>query len=154
MYISCFYHLFPKQGKWIFWNFFQPLWLYFYVALSPARQTEICSNSFAGLEANNTVNVMEADHVGPVPSIPTNEPDYLLMISWAFVIFCSTCMFVKSTKGQQWINRVRILWQEHQHIDWVPFLCWFWAIFFFFIKCSFIEFKRWWRYLFQSKDWL
>ncbi|XP_045214694.1 thioredoxin domain-containing protein 15-like [Mercenaria mercenaria] len=70
-----------------------------------------------GLEANSTVNVTDADYLGPVPSVPTDEPDYLLLISWIFVIFCSSCMFIKSNKGQQWINRVRILWQEHQHID-------------------------------------
>lgn len=64
-----------------------------------------------------TVNVTEVDYLGPVPSVPTDEPDYLLLISWLFVIFCSSFMFVKSSKGQQWINRVRILWQEHQHID-------------------------------------
>ena len=64
------------------------------------------------------MNITENDYTGPVPSTPTNEPDYLLLISWVFVIFCSSCMFIKSTKGQQWINKVRILWQEHQHIDW------------------------------------
>lgn len=78
---------------------------------------------FSGFQANQTVNVTEEDYIGPVPSTPTNEPDYLLMISWIFVILCSTCMFVKSTKGQQWINKVRILWQEHQHIDWTPENC-------------------------------
>lgn len=70
-----------------------------------------------GLEPNITVNVTEADYLGPVPSVPTTEPDYLLLISWMFVIFCSSCMFIKSNKGQQYINRVRVLWQEHQHID-------------------------------------
>ncbi|WAQ95723.1 TXD15-like protein [Mya arenaria] len=70
-----------------------------------------------GLEANATVNITEADHMGPVPSTPTNEPDNLLLISWMFVIVCSSYMFIKSHKGQQWINRVCILWQEHQHID-------------------------------------
>ncbi|KAL4240942.1 thioredoxin domain containing 15 [Mactra antiquata] len=73
-----------------------------------------------GLQANTTVNVTEIDYLGPVPSVPTNEPDYLLLISWIFVIFCSSYMFIKSNKGQQWINKVRtlwVLWQEHQHID-------------------------------------
>lgn len=75
------------------------------------------STIISGFQANLTVNVTEEDYIGPVPSTPTNEPDYLLMISWIFVIFCSSCMFIKSSKGQQWINKVRILWQEHQHID-------------------------------------
>ncbi|KAH3872419.1 uncharacterized protein LOC127868762 [Dreissena polymorpha] len=70
-----------------------------------------------GLQPNTSVQVTEADYQGPVPSIPTNEPDYLLLLSWLFVICCSSYMVVKSNKGQQWINKVRILWQEHQHID-------------------------------------
>lgn len=70
-----------------------------------------------GLDPDMTVNVTDADYLGPVPSIPTDDTDYLLIISWIFVIFCSSCMFIKSSRGQQCIRQVRQLWQEHQHID-------------------------------------
>ncbi|KAL3876187.1 hypothetical protein ACJMK2_034058 [Sinanodonta woodiana] len=70
-----------------------------------------------GLEPNTTVNVTEADYIGPLSSIPAEESDYLLWFAWVFVILFSSYMVIQSTRGQHWINRVRILWQEHQHID-------------------------------------
>lgn len=71
----------------------------------------------AGFEPNTTVAVMPEDFIGPLPSFATETTDYMLLVSWLFVIFCSGFMFVQSNLGQQWINRVKILWQEHQHID-------------------------------------
>ncbi|XP_071106492.1 thioredoxin domain-containing protein 15-like [Haliotis cracherodii] len=70
-----------------------------------------------GLEPNTTVNVTEGDFQGPLPSVPTEDPDYLLWMAWVFVLICSSYIFVNSQYGQQSINRVRVLWQEHQHIE-------------------------------------
>ena len=72
---------------------------------------------FAGLEPNTTVNITDADYIGPISSVPTDDPDIFLWIAWMFVILYSSFMFIKSNKGQQWITKIRILWQEHQHID-------------------------------------
>jgi len=63
------------------------------------------------------MNVTSEDLLGPLSSVPTEEADYLLWVSWVFVIVFSSIVFVQSSYGQQWINKVCILWQEHQHID-------------------------------------
>lgn len=70
-----------------------------------------------GFEPNITVNVTSEDLSGPLPSVAMETTDYMLLVSWLFVIFCSGFMFVQSSLGQQWINKVNMLWQEHQHID-------------------------------------
>lgn len=70
-----------------------------------------------GFEPNTTVTVMPQDYVGPLQSVATETTDYMLIVSWMFVMSCSAFMFVQSNLGQQWINKVKILWQEHQHID-------------------------------------
>ncbi|ESO84016.1 hypothetical protein LOTGIDRAFT_96321, partial [Lottia gigantea] len=67
-----------------------------------------------GLEPNKSVEVEDIDYIGPVSSIPTIEPDYLLWCAWIFVILCSSNMFIKSQYGQNAIERVKTLWQEHQ----------------------------------------
>ncbi|XP_041364499.1 thioredoxin domain-containing protein 15-like [Gigantopelta aegis] len=98
----------------------------FHISKSAVRfnHTERNFNTFiqfmknvTGLDANSTVNVTESDYLGPVPSVPTTDTDYLLWLAWIFVIGCSGWMFVHSHYGQQSINRVRVLWQEHQHIE-------------------------------------
>ncbi|XP_046557421.1 thioredoxin domain-containing protein 15-like [Haliotis rubra] len=88
------------------------------------NHTERVFNSFiqfiknvTGLEPNTTVNVTDQDFQGPLPSVPTEDPDYLLWMAWVFVLVCSSYIFVNSHYGQQSINRVRVLWQEHQHIE-------------------------------------
>lgn len=70
-----------------------------------------------GFEPNITVTVTSEDLSGPLPSVAMETTDYMLLVSWLFVIFCSGFMFVQSSLGQQWINKVNMLWQEHQHID-------------------------------------
>ncbi|KAK3091543.1 hypothetical protein FSP39_020644 [Pinctada imbricata] len=77
---------------------------------------EFVKNS-TGLNPNMTVNITEEDQIGPLPSVPVESTDYLLWLAWVFVVMCSTFMFIHSQKGQQWINKVKILWQEHQHIE-------------------------------------
>ncbi|XP_061191278.1 thioredoxin domain-containing protein 15-like [Saccostrea echinata] len=70
-----------------------------------------------GFEPNTTVTVLPQDFAGPLQSVATETTDYMLIVSWMFVVSCSAFMFVQSNLGQQWINKVKILWQEHQHID-------------------------------------
>lgn len=76
-----------------------------------------CLFLIVGLYPNTTLNVTDEDYIGPLPSVPTEDVDYLLWVAWIFVVICSGFLFVQSSYGQHWINRVKILWQEHQHID-------------------------------------
>ncbi|XP_033738674.1 uncharacterized protein LOC117326148 [Pecten maximus] len=73
--------------------------------------------NITGLEPNSSVNVTQEDYEGPLSSIPTEESDYLLWVAWIFVLIFTSIVFVQSAYGQQCITKVRILWQEHQHID-------------------------------------
>lgn len=73
--------------------------------------------NMTGLEADKSVEVSEQDLIGPISSIPTSEPDYLLWLAWTFISVCSLSMFYASSLGQQLINKIHTLWQEHQHIE-------------------------------------
>ena len=55
------------------------------------------------------------DYEGPLSSTPTEETDYLLWFAWIFIIVCSGHIFISSQLGQLAIERVNVLWQEHQH---------------------------------------
>ncbi|XP_074647873.1 thioredoxin domain-containing protein 15-like [Tubulanus polymorphus] len=61
------------------------------------------------------VNITEADYIGPLSSVPTEDTNYLLILSWAFVIAFSSIMIAKSNSGMQLWHKVQLLWQEHQH---------------------------------------
>ncbi|KAK7112177.1 thioredoxin domain-containing protein 15-like isoform X2 [Littorina saxatilis] len=68
-----------------------------------------------GLEANGSVELSPEDYDGPLSSTPTEETDYLLWFAWLFIIACSGYIFIYSQAGQRAIERVNVLWQEHQH---------------------------------------
>uniref|UniRef100_A0A2C9JBY6 Thioredoxin domain-containing protein n=2 Tax=Biomphalaria glabrata TaxID=6526 RepID=A0A2C9JBY6_BIOGL len=70
-----------------------------------------------GLLPDKHVKLEPTDFVGPLPSVVVRGRDWLLWLSWTFVIMCSTYSFVRSHYGQNCITRLRILWQEHQHIE-------------------------------------
>ncbi|XP_050394619.1 thioredoxin domain-containing protein 15 isoform X2 [Patella vulgata] len=70
-----------------------------------------------GLEANSSIEVEEEDFIGPLSSIPTVESDYLLWCAWIFILLCTSHLFINSRYGQGAIDKVRTLWQEHQHIE-------------------------------------
>ncbi|KAK7491239.1 hypothetical protein BaRGS_00017510 [Batillaria attramentaria] len=70
-----------------------------------------------GLEPNATVTITEEDFHGPLSSTPTEETDYLLWLAWIFLVVCGGHLFVQSRPGQCAIERVKVLWQEHQHIE-------------------------------------
>ncbi|XP_064632754.1 thioredoxin domain-containing protein 15-like [Lineus longissimus] len=88
------------------------------------NKTERTLEQFVAFVSNVTgfkplpdVNLTDADFEGPVPSTPTNHPDYLLLLAWVFIIICVTYMVVKSNSGQQLWQKVQHLWLEHQHLD-------------------------------------
>lgn len=70
-----------------------------------------------GLEPNASVVLSDADYEGPLSSVPTEDPDYFLWFAWVFCIICGGHLFIQSQTGQCVIEKVRILWQEHQHIE-------------------------------------
>ncbi|CAL1528265.1 unnamed protein product [Lymnaea stagnalis] len=70
-----------------------------------------------GLSPDKNVKLEPTDFVGPLPSVVQRGRDWLLWLSWAFVITCSVYGFVRSRYGQSFILRLRVLWQEHQHIE-------------------------------------
>ena len=75
---------------------------------------------FAGLEFNSSLlEVTDLDYVGPLPSVPTQERDYLLWLSWIFIISFSSYMFSRSHTGLRLWNYVNSFGavHEHHHID-------------------------------------
>lgn len=70
-----------------------------------------------GLESDKSVTLEPTDLEGPMPSQVVQARDWLLWLAWTFVIICSVFGFVRSQYGQSVITRMRVLWQEHQHIE-------------------------------------
>ncbi|XP_014206184.1 thioredoxin domain-containing protein 15 [Copidosoma floridanum] len=73
------------------------------------------------LQPNESLFVTSADFSGPVSSVPSNETDYCLVLSW---IFISACLLYFTTKSQWWrqfIELVQNTWREsnaqHEHAD-------------------------------------
>lgn len=90
-----------------------------------SERTLACLSSFVsnvtGMQANSSVEVTEEDYVGPLQSEPTQEMDYLLLLSWLFVILCCVMGAVRSSAGVRvWNTLVAMGHHEqhhHQHID-------------------------------------
>ncbi|XP_014598388.1 PREDICTED: thioredoxin domain-containing protein 15 isoform X2 [Polistes canadensis] len=65
--------------------------------------------------------VTSADFSGPVPSTPSNETDYCLVLSWIFIAACALYFTSKSRWWQQFIELVQNTWREsnaqHEHVD-------------------------------------
>ncbi|BFZ17930.1 hypothetical protein BsWGS_20969 [Bradybaena similaris] len=70
-----------------------------------------------GIESDKSVTLEPTDLEGPMPSQVVQARDWLLWLAWTFVIICSVFGFVRSQYGQSVITRMRVLWQEHQHIE-------------------------------------
>lgn len=70
-----------------------------------------------GLEPRRFVLLEPLDFVGPLPCVVKQNRDWLLWLAWVFVTICSSYGFVQSQYGQSFIARLKVLWQEHQHID-------------------------------------
>ncbi|XP_002736033.1 thioredoxin domain-containing protein 15-like [Saccoglossus kowalevskii] len=69
-----------------------------------------------GIDADATVEVTDEDYLGPLPSVPTVEPDYFLWFSTLFVI-AFICYLFKQKFGDRIMERVRTWAEIHEHLD-------------------------------------
>ena len=69
----------------------------------------------SGLQPDANFTLSMSDWDGPLSSSPVRGRDWLLWLAWIFVLSCSTVGLVKSHFGQGLINKLGVLWQEHQH---------------------------------------
>jgi len=68
-----------------------------------------------GIQSQSSAAVTEEDFIGPLSSELTHEPDYLLILSWLFVIACVIVAGLRSTTGRRvWNTLVN---HAHLHID-------------------------------------
>ncbi|XP_043484567.1 thioredoxin domain-containing protein 15 [Leptopilina heterotoma] len=72
-------------------------------------------------QPNGSVYVTSADFSGPVASVPSNETDYCLVLSWIFIAACSLYFTSKSHWWRQFVELVQNTWREsnaqHEHVD-------------------------------------
>lgn len=72
-------------------------------------------------QTSGSLFVTSADFSGPVPSTPSNETDYCLVLSWVFIAACALYFTSKSRWWQQFIELVQNTWREsnaqHEHVD-------------------------------------
>lgn len=75
----------------------------------------------SGLSPASSPILIEEDYNGPVPCSPQVTLDYVLTLSWLFVIGCFAYLFGKSAmfKGivQSLVNTWREAEAQHQHVD-------------------------------------
>lgn len=78
-------------------------------------------NRVTGLSPASSPIITEDDKQGPVPTSPESRLDFVLVISWLFVIFCFSYLFGKSAFFQRMVESVRNTWREaeaqHEHLD-------------------------------------
>lgn len=76
---------------------------------------------FTTLRPSGPVFVTSADFSGPVPSTPSNETDYCLVLSWVYIAACALYFISKSRWWRQFIELVQNTWREsnaqHEHVD-------------------------------------
>ena len=74
---------------------------------------------FAGVSYLESVNVTDDDYAGPLPSVPTEGTDYLLIFSWVFNIAFCIVMFVRSRWGKALFAHLETLFghTERVHIE-------------------------------------
>lgn len=68
-----------------------------------------------GIMPQSSAVVEEQDFIGPLSSELSHEPDYLLALSWLFVITCAVVAGLRSTTGQRVWNT--LTHHAHLHID-------------------------------------
>lgn len=75
----------------------------------------------SNLQPNESLYVKSSDFVGPVSSVPTNETDYCLVMSWVFITACILYFTTKSQWWRQFIESVQNTWKEsnaqHEHAE-------------------------------------
>jgi len=71
--------------------------------------------NFTGITPQSSAVVEEQDFIGPLSSELTHEPDYLLALSWLFVIVCTVVAGLRSSTGRRVWNMLTN--HAHLHID-------------------------------------
>lgn len=73
------------------------------------------------LKPNGSLYVTSADFAGPLSSTPSNETDYCLLVSWAFILACALYYMSQSRWWKQFMELVQNTWREsnaqHEHVD-------------------------------------
>lgn len=76
---------------------------------------------YTGLKPNGSIYVNSTDFAGPVPSVPSNDLDYCLLLSWFFIIACAIYFTLQSQWWRQFVELVQNTWREsnaqHEHTD-------------------------------------
>ncbi|XP_014483832.1 PREDICTED: thioredoxin domain-containing protein 15 isoform X3 [Dinoponera quadriceps] len=79
------------------------------------------ASHLTNLQSNGSLYVTSADFTGPVSSIPSNETDYCLVLSWIFNIACMLYFISRSRWWQQFVEVIQNTWREsnaqHEHAD-------------------------------------
>ena len=75
----------------------------------------LCVDCATVLLPNSSVEMSPADNEGPFTILYEKNADYLLWFAWTFIIICISHVFFTSQVGKHAVERVYILWQEHQH---------------------------------------
>lgn len=79
-------------------------------------------NRITGMSPEGGKELTEEDMEGPVPTTPVSRADYVLILSWIFVLACCCRFLVLSTAFKRFIEYVRNNWREaeqaqHEHMD-------------------------------------
>ncbi|XP_024941997.1 thioredoxin domain-containing protein 15 [Cephus cinctus] len=76
---------------------------------------------FTTLEPKGSMYLTSAVFNGPVPSTPSNETDYCLVLSWAFIAVCALYFTSQSRWWRQFVELIQNTWREsnaqHEHTD-------------------------------------
>ncbi|XP_015115865.1 thioredoxin domain-containing protein 15 isoform X2 [Diachasma alloeum] len=76
---------------------------------------------YTALEPNGSLYVTSGDFAGPVPSTPSNECDYCLILSWLFIAACALYFTLQSQWWKQFVELIQNTWREsnaqHEHTD-------------------------------------
>lgn len=73
----------------------------------------VFSGKLAGFDAATDRQVMDADHLGPLPSVPVKTIDWLLVFSVLFITGFTVYAILR-TDSIRWL----VPGQEHEHQDW------------------------------------
>ncbi|XP_066597870.1 thioredoxin domain-containing protein 15 [Prorops nasuta] len=77
--------------------------------------------TLTNLKANGSLYVTSADFSGPVSSVPSNETDCCLVLSWVFISACMLYFTSKSRWWQQFVELIQNTWREsnaeHEHVE-------------------------------------
>ncbi|XP_078579501.1 thioredoxin domain-containing protein 15-like isoform X2 [Branchiostoma floridae x Branchiostoma japonicum] len=82
------------------------------------EQLRMFVRNHTGLEGDPSVELTPEDFAGPLPTAPTDEPDYFLWASWAFFASFGVIAMVRSSPGKRLLVRLGVLMPvQHQHVD-------------------------------------